>query len=543
MHEVEHICAGIRLKRTAVDVCKAAGVLVLIPCEAGARVDRDLDDRVSRVGGRAVSLERAAVRHKGALRTHTHDRAENGLRDHCLLALFQAEQVGELVDQREAAVHDLTDLVLIRRGLDDVVLRFCKLGVLIVLRVFIGGGLVFRFLIAGLFAVCDLVVLRLFLFADGLVAALLRGRGILLRLGARDVHVGIVRAVARRNGGCTVLAVVLAGIALLLCLLLDRLLQHGIDIAVGALCRIDAGGIFRNGNAQRDDRADDGLQLFHCEVALDMRFRSARLEGSAVNDEVAVIDAEHIAGRVVVDVVGKGTHRIGSEFDRAGAAAAVALTAPFRGVDDRQRRAVGDLKRSAVQHCCIVLLIAVAAVVDIAVKPDLKRVAVQVKHLVGLDLHRLPVAPRVNLVGVIVIQRDILDVRVGQCIAERIFDGVFVLPVGADGFRLVVIRVGIPALDVCPAQLSVMRFQEIGNIAAVAVHTDLLLRKGAQCGLRGVAGVVIPVDRQIGAVGRCGLQRDHSPGGGKHRGGHQCGEKSCQLSHNHSPSFTELGTI
>ena len=164
-------------------------------------------------------------------------------------------------------------------------------------------------------------------------------RGILFRL----FHRILICTVALDDIGLVVvLAVVIAGVAG--CSQL-RLVRCGIEqILIGAGRSVDAGRIFRDADTELDCIADDCAHFAQNIARLELCFLPACLEGTAVDNQVTVIDPEKVTGRVEINVVLVRIDHITGKGNLAGTGSLRPLVAPCRGVDDGQRRTVLNLK-------------------------------------------------------------------------------------------------------------------------------------------------------------------------------------------------------
>ena len=116
---------------------------------------------------------------------------------------------------------------------------------------------------------------------------------------------------------------------------------------------------------------------------------SSCLEGSAVDDEIAVVDMEQVTGGVGIDRPCIGINHVGCKLDFSGSLAFA--VPPFGGVDDCQRRTLGNGKGDCLVGIpCLRILVVIVAVVAVAVKADFQFVTVQIQHLVRGDPDRFP---------------------------------------------------------------------------------------------------------------------------------------------------------
>ena len=424
---VEHVGAAVGLKGAAVYVHLAAVVLVGHVGVGGVLLG-DLDDGVAGVGGGAVALEGAAVDHQGAGVVHVGHRALDHVGD--AGAFVRAEQSHDAVHQVEGAVHHGHDLVLVDDGVHDLLFRLGDLGVLVILAGLLVVGLVLALLGALALAVGDLAVLGVLGFADGLGAAGV-GVGAALLIGrVLGGHVRAALAVLLHRGGVdVVLAAVITGD--------DVLRLEGLQqILVGGLSRTDAGGVLGDADAQPHRAADDVFQLGPGEVLFQLVLLAAGLVDAAVNHQRAV-HVEQVAGGEEVHVVLMGIHHPGDELDAAGlsdrseviviralradviALVIGTLVGPGARVDDGEGGALVDR-----EHHGLVMLgmgaLTVVAVAPVGAVRHLQFVAVQIQHLVGGDLNGLPLGAALVVAVKVVVQDDVLVIRVlrGQEIAQ-----------------------------------------------------------------------------------------------------------------------------
>ena len=373
-HEVKDIRAAVAFKETVIDIGDASHILPLIPGFRRAWCIDNLNNRIAGVRRGAVAHVFAAVGDKGAVCADLDDRTHDCLRDTALFV--RAAHFGNLITQTECAVHDLADRGSVGCLVDNIILRFGKLCflallVLVGFRCSVLVGLI-RLLAALLAVLCSFF----FLFADSLVPFL---------LGIRILHLGLIMqiagfAVLLYDIGFTLGKVFVLGAVCLRLLIFGRAVLYLSDlfkdIVILSRSKIDTGCVFRDADSHFNGGADRGQQLAPGEIVLDADLSSARLEGAAVDDQIAVVDIEHISGRIHVNIMVKGIDHIAGEFERSGTLAVV-LTAPCRGVDDCQRRAVFNLKCPFILRIGAgMVLIPVVIVFAVAVKLHINGVTV-----------------------------------------------------------------------------------------------------------------------------------------------------------------------